>query len=341
MLSAEEYRQAFEAAPDGFIVVDDEGIVRDANAQVERLFGWPRDELLGQAVEVLVPVELRDSHVAHRGEYAAQPRARPMGIGLELLGRRRDGTVFPIEISLSPCGVGDIRRTMCIVRDVTERRRLRTFSEGSLRAAEEERQRISRELHDDTAQRLAALILRVRGLSLIEDAADRQALFEVVREELIETAEGVKRIARGLRPPELEEVGLEAAVQAHARNVRERTGFEVLTDIDPVRGLDLNGKLVLYRIVQEALSNARRHSGAPRAEVRVGMLDGVVVAEISDRGRGFVAARVSEPGAGLGLVGMQERAAMIGGRLIIESRPAKGTVVRLEVPVRKEVAQGV
>ena len=100
---------------------------------------------------------------------------------------------------------------ICSIRNVSERKRLHDFSYGAMRASEEERQRIARELHDDTAQRLAALMLRVRLVSRQEDAEARQALLDDFRAELLAAAEGVKRIARGLRPPELEEIGLEAA----------------------------------------------------------------------------------------------------------------------------------
>jgi PAS domain S-box-containing protein len=333
-MDSDEYRAIFEASPDGCLVVDRAGAIRLANARVQELFGWSPEELQGQSVDVLVPEMYREAHAAHRMRFVADPHNRPMGVGLDLRGRHKDGTTFPVEISLSPWRTsgGDLR-VICTVRDVTEYRRLRNFSEGALQATEEERQRIARELHDDTAQRLAALILRVRRLAEEPSASKRAQLLEEIRGEIVDAAEGVKRMARGLRPPEIEELGLALAVTAHVRSLREGTGFEVETEIGAVDPyLSVTTKLALYRIVQEALSNARRHSGQRRARLKLFREDGTIVAEICDEGKGFLQSRATEWGGGLGLVGMRERAAMVGGTLTIESAPGRGTKVRATVP---------
>lgn len=336
MLSLEDYRAMFLAAPDGYLVVDANGVIRELNPKAVALFGWSsREELVGRAIEVLVPDALRDRHRRHRLEFMEQPRDRPMGAGLALLGQRRDGTTFPVEVSLSPwLREEEGPRVICAVRDVSDHRRLRDFSEGALRAAEDERRRIARELHDDTAQRLATLILRVRRLAAEDDRVARSALVEAIREEIIETADEVRRISRGLRPPELEEVGLQLAVRAHVRTLRERLGFEVDCSLDDVDDcLELDGKLALYRIIQEALSNARRHADARVTRLRLFADEKCVVAEVTDDGRGFDPDSRMELDRGLGLVGMRERATMIGGRLDVESRPGAGTTVRASVPI--------
>lgn len=128
-----------EAAPDGIVMVDEQGGIVLVNRQTELLFGYDRSELLGRPVEVLLPESLRRVHGAHRTRYRAEPRVRAMGEGMELLGRRRDGTQFPIEISLSPLGAADRRLTIATVRDVTGRT-----------AAEEQARRVSATL--DTVQ---------------------------------------------------------------------------------------------------------------------------------------------------------------------------------------------
>jgi two-component system, LuxR family, sensor kinase FixL len=315
-------------------VVDAQGTILDVNPKAVALFGWTAEELVGRPVELLVPDSLGARHRSHRGGFMEHPRDRPMGAGLDLRGRRKDGTTFPVEISLSPwVRNGGGIRVICAVRDVTDHRRLRDFSAGALRATEDERRRIARELHDDTAQRLATLILRLRMLAHEQDASVRITLTDEIRQELVETAEEVKRISRGLRPPELEEVGLALAVRAHVRTLRERLGFEVEAELDEVDPfLDLTGKLAVYRIVQEALSNVRRHADAGRTGLRLHVDEGHVVAEVTDDGRGFDPTSRMEFDRGLGLVGMRERASMIGGRLVVESAPGAGTTVRAFVP---------
>ena len=335
MLSSEEYRAIFESSPDGIIVVCRDGKIKDVNPMVEVLFGYAREELLDEHVEMLVPEAFRQAHEAHRSRYVKNPHARPMGVGMELWGRRRDGSEFPMEISLSPWLTDPEggMRVVCTVRDITDRKRLHDFSEGALRSVEEERQRIARELHDDTAQRLATLMLRVRLISREQGPERLSSLLEELREEILDAAEGVKRIARGLRPPELEEVGLGLALIAHARGLKEGAGFEVELELDPVENiLGPDAKLALYRIIQESLSNAVRHSGAGTARVTVRVVDGKVTAVVEDDGRGFVPTQLNEKGAGLGLVGMQERAHMIGGRVTVDSFPGEGTRVRIELP---------
>ncbi len=333
VLTADQYRAVFEASPDGLVIVDSQGVIRDVNPQVEALFGWAREELLGETVEMLVPEAMRATHHRHRERYARNPHTRPMGVGLELRGRRKDGSEFDAEISLSPWRSEGESNVICTVRDITERKRLQDFSAGAMRASEDERQRIARELHDDTAQRLATLLLRVRVLALEKDPVVRAERLDELREEILETAEGVKRIARNLRPPELEEVGLGTAIQAHLRSVREASGLDVEADIGPVDPfLAPDARLALYRVVQEALSNVIRHSGAARARLRLSLENGLVSAVIEDDGRGFSEGRVTERGSGLGLVGMRERASMIGGRVTIESTPGEGTRIRIDVP---------
>ncbi len=333
VLSNDEYRAIFEASPDGCLVVDSEGVIRELNPQVEALFGWSREDLLGQPVEMLVPEAQRQAHEHHRRGYAASPHARPMGAGLDLSGRRQDGSRFPVEISLSPwaSAEGDAR-VICSLRDVSERRRLQDFSEGMLQATEDERRRIARELHDDTAQRLATLILRVRVLAEEPEDESRISLLGEIREEIVETVEGVKRIARGLRPPELGDVGLAAALQSHLRGLREGAGFDVDVEVglvDPF--LDSNERLLIYRIVQEALSNVMRHADVRVARLVVDVDDGSVFAEVSDAGKGFDLERSPEEGGGLGLLGMQERATMLGARLTIETAPGEGTKIRIDL----------
>ena len=124
LASAEErFRVLLEFAPDAIVIIDHAGMITLVNRQTEELFGYPREELIGGSVEVLLPEQLRDAHICHRADYLADPGVRPMGAGLELRGRRRDGTEFPVEVSLSPLETDAGSMVSAAVRDITERKR--------------------------------------------------------------------------------------------------------------------------------------------------------------------------------------------------------------------------
>src|SRR5450631_2618679 len=116
------FRDLLEAAPDAIFEVDRDGTIVLMNAAAERIFGYNRDELLGKFIEVLVPDSIRARHQEHRSHYEANPLTRPMGIGLELFAKRRDGTHFPVEISLSPIRAGEGSRVIAVVRDISARK---------------------------------------------------------------------------------------------------------------------------------------------------------------------------------------------------------------------------
>jgi len=331
------YRAVFDSAPDAILLVDSQGVIRDMNPQASRLLGYPHHELVGSLVERVVPTGSRNAHRAERARYMSHPRSRPMGAGLELRALRKDGREVPVEISLSPCEGSDGDYVIAVVRDVRERRRLRRLSVGTLQAAEDERRRIARELHDDTAQRLSALLVRLQILRRTDDPGSRDQVLDQIHGELTEALEGVRRISRGLRPPALEDVGIEAAVRSHLRRSLEPSDLMLELRIHPVEHLlNAEGQLVVYRVVQEAVSNVIRHARAERVRVSVEQDGSHVMARIVDDGEGFDPEGSLIDGAGLGLLGMDERARLVGGELRIRSNPETGTEVELRVPVQGE-----
>jgi two-component system sensor histidine kinase UhpB len=207
-----------------------------------------------------------------------------------------------------------------------ERRR---SGELVLRAQEEERRRVARDLHDEVNQSLTALLLRLEAA--IHDAPPE------LREQLSETKQLADQamgelldLARQLRPTALDDHGLVAALSTHVRDLDRRGPARASFWADPRMGeLSPDAQVVVYRVAQEALVNAARHSGATRVEVNLEPRDSRVRLEVSDNGSGFAFA---EEGKGLGLSGMRERALLVGGTLEIDSRPGKGTSVMLEVP---------
>ena len=218
--------------------------------------------------------------------------------------------------------------------------RLRQMSSHVLTAQEEERTRIARELHDDTAQALTSVLVRLRLLERsAEDKQLRSGLAEL-RDLTVETLEGVRRLAIDLRPPMLDDLGLEAAVQSHVQDFSQRWQINVNFTSIGLGRLPPNVELVLYRIVQEALSNVAKHASASRVETRLSRKGRTLRLLVEDDGCGFdVEAAKGSRQSGLGLFGMEERLALIGGTLRVDSSPGKGTRLSAEVPLPRSRRQ--
>lgn len=192
-----------------------------------------------------------------------------------------------------------------------------------LRTQEEERKRIARELHDEVGQALTGLILGLEGFA----GEKALALKELARHTLAE----VRRLALDLRPSVLDHLGLEAALRRYVREFSERTRIEVDLSFHLRSSLSPELEIVIYRVVQEALTNVARHSGSPRAAVGVLEMDREVRVFVEDEGRGFDPRSV---GLGhQGLLGMRERVELVGGRLILESALGEGTRIQVRLPL--------
>ena len=338
VLTDRDYRAVFEASPDAMLVVDSGGLIRDLNPQALAMFGWGREEMEGSRVERLVPAASRSRHERHRLRYAEAPSPRPMGQGLELLALRKDGTTFPVEISLSPGRLASgPDHVICTIRDISAWKRMRQLTRIKVMAAENERMHLSRELHDEFLQFLVAFKIRGKLLADETDREERKRAWAVIADEILDAIQGVKRMIRGLRSPKLEQQGLVSALATLFRDARKVHGVTihaslrlrwVADELDPVT------VLALYRIVQEAVTNAATHARVSEAAVTLRSEDGMIIAEIRDEGCGF---ELPDPGAPddghIGLVGMRERAEAVGGSLTLRTSPGEGTMVRAAVPM--------
>ncbi len=334
-----DFEAVFLASPDAILLVGGDGVIKDANPKSEIMFGWSRDEMVGESVELLVPQALRDAHRHHRSGYGQNPVSRPMGLGMELHAVGRDGVEFPVEIGLGPSRdrSGELV-VVCIVRSLPQSEVLRRVAAARVAAAESERKRIAGELHDSVKQGLTAIQLHLAALVAMRLAPEEAAVMVTdVQHELDVCHDSLDRAIRDLMPVELEGHALEFALNLMCRRAEEE-GFVVERDIRRL-GDVLGGEacLAVFRIVQESLNNAKRHSGAGSATVRYWRLGRRVRAEVSDTGTGFSPDDL-EPDQAVGLATMRERSQIIGARLTVASQPGTGTSVLLEVPLGSDPA---
>ena len=231
----------------------------------------------------------------------------------------------------APQEVERLQRAFRRMLERLEAERRRTSS-TALAVQEEERARVARDLHDEVNQSLTGLLLRLQTIgqkaptTLAHDIADTKAVANQAMHELL-------TLARQLRPTALDDLGLKAALASHVEELHRttpmRTSFEA---IGSLKGLPQDVQLVVYRVAQEALSNATRHSGASTIRVRLRREGEGVELTVSDDGQGF---SFDQATRGLGIPGMHERALLVGGDLQVESRPDLGTRLRLQVPVTR------
>jgi PAS domain S-box-containing protein len=340
-----QFRQMLEGAPNGMLMVGRDGNIVLANVQMEKLFGYPKAELLGRPVDMLVPDRFRSRHPAHRASFFASPAVRHMGPGRELFGLRKDGTEFPVEIGLSPVQTDPGLFVLVSINDMTERRRaeeglkksqreLRLLTGRLLRAQEMERRRIARELHDDLSQNLALLSVEMELLGQSSQAANGDARrMQDLSDRVKQLATSVHDLSRQLHPTKLEQLGLAPALRSLCDELGNVHGLRIdFSPGAPAGRVSEDAALCLYRIVQEALRNIIKHSGARRAAVELGGAADAVELRIADDGTGFDP-RLADGKGGLGLVSMRERLRLVGGTIAIDSQPGAGTRVSVRVPV--------
>ncbi len=308
------------------------------------MFGYDSNDLLGRPLEVLLPERFRESHKLHRAGFGLHPKTRPMGTGWELLGIRKDGSEFPIEVSLSSV---DTRRgllAVSFVSDITRRKQaetalreseqqLRALAGSLLNAQEDERRRLARELHDDITQRLAFLSIELGKLAgeIPDSLGEICVRIRALQSQALNASTEVRRLSHGLHPSVISDFGLSVALEEFCQEFEEaqrvRVEFEGLVDDSR---LDAAGATSLYRIAQESLRNAVLHGRATEVSVALKVVGTLMQLSVKDNGRGFPD-HITKPG--LGIISMRERIRLVNGTLLVSSEQGEGTEITASVPL--------
>ena len=332
-----------DSSSDAIVSKDVNGVIKSWNPGAERLFGFTPDEAIGRPVTILIPDDRQDEETEilsriRKGEYIEH---------YETVRRRKDGTLLEISLSVSPVrdGNGTIVGASKIARDITQRRRTETairdreIMHRLVEAQEAERNRIARDLHDHLGQQLTALRLKLGSIraQCKDEALAREV--DVTQEYASRIDMDINYLAWELRPTELDQLGLRDALGSFVREWSKTYDIEAEfhASTNPKQRLHPEIETNLYRILQEALNNILKHANATSVNVLLEQRDDRIGLIIEDNGRGFESEeRVDSTNGskGLGLVGMRERAALLGGTLDIESRPGEGTTLFARVSVR-------
>lgn len=323
--SEERLRAILETAVEGIVTIDERGIIESMNAAAVGIFGYKPSEVIGKNVNVLMPSPYHEQHDKYLANYRHTGKAQIIGIGREVSGRRKDGTTFPMDLSVSEVKLADRRLFTGFVRDITDRKRL---EKEILETSDREQRRIGQDLHDGLCQQLAGIELmsEVLGQNLASKSkADAARVGEIaghVRDAISHT----RQLARGLSPVTLESEGLMSALHELAANTKKMFNINCVFRCDPPVPLkDQAVASQLFRITQEAVSNAIRHGKATQIVIQLKKQRAKIVVAITDNGAGFPKTKPKEKGMGLRI--MQSRAGMIGGTLVFEDNPAGGVKV--------------
>ena len=337
-----------DSAMDAIITTDEAQNIVLFNGAAEQLFRVRREDILGTRLDRLIPARFRGAHRGHVDQFGRTGvTSRRMG-DVTTLWALRPGTEeeFPIEASISQALEDGRRYFTVILRDISVRkqaeegllasqRELRELSARVLEAREDEKARIARELHDELGQLLTALKMDLSWLrERLRDTETAPKLDEMGRL-LDQTVSSTRRISADLRPLMLDDLGLADAASWLVDDFGKRYGIASRIEINADSGLEHLSKNVsttVYRAIQESLTNIARHSEAKNAWVLLAAADGSLEVEVEDDGRGIAPEDLSKARS-LGLKGMRERIAFIGGSFEVARAPRGGTRLRIRVPI--------
>jgi PAS domain S-box-containing protein len=343
LVQQRHYQDLFALAPDGYLVTRPDGVIIESNLAAARLLKVNGKQLCGRSLTGFI---LSEQHNLFRQKLTTLLNSRQTSsYTWKMQLKPRSGEPVYVMITASStkeetAGVKDVR---WLLHDISQDKQIEMEREMFLarlvNAHEEERARIARELHDNTAQHLTALIV---GLQSLKQSNQNQAIstreFDQLQRISEEMVSAVHQIAVDQRPPSLDDLGLPSALFNYARGWSRRTGMPLSIHISGFENTDRlppDIGITIYRIVQESLTNVSKHSKALGASLILERRDDHVLAIVEDDGIGFDTKHKSLGSASLGLIGMRERAALVGGTIEIESKPDHGTTVFLRISIVK------
>lgn len=355
------FRNLLESAPDAMIIVDHEAAMTIVNNQAEKMFGYSREELLGQSIEKLLPHRFQDQHIVRRKGYFKNPHLRPMGIGLELVGRRKNGSEFPVEISLSPVSQPDGMFISSVIRDVTERKAM----EAELIAARQEAERANKANSAFLAAASHDLRQPVQALTLLHGAL-RRTVKDPLAKEMVESQQqsldamtnllnsllDISRLDAGAIKPEIEDFSMQRLFgrfsAEFARQARHK-GLEFNSD-DCTTMVSSDPNL-LEEILQNLVSNAIRYTDKGSVTLSCHATSGYLRIDIRDTGIGIAEDQLEEifqefhqcktPGSnkegfGLGLAIVRRLADLLDHKVTVQSDLGHGSCFCVHVPIASE-----
>jgi len=336
MLEWEKMAMIVTASADAIISCDMAGRIVSWNLAAERIFGYIAEQMMGKMTMEITPEDRREEAEAIYQRVRKGERIDHF----ETVRLSRNGDQIDVAMSVFPLqdAAGVVTGTSTVIRDIREQkaaeRRLRQLSGQLLRVQDEERRRLARELHDSTAQSLAALSVNLSLLSQHGDQLSAEKRASLLADSLT-LADGVGRGLRThaylLHPPLLEECGLPAALRWLAEGFSKRSGIAVDLNLPSnLERFDPEQELTLFRVVQEGLANVHRHTKSPSACIRLEQRFDEISVEVRDEGGGTPHAATEHPGVGIN--GMRERLAQLGGSLIVSLNPS-GSTIRARIPI--------
>lgn len=323
--SEERLHAVLRTAVEGIITIDERGLVETINPAAEKIFGWKAAELVGQNINRLMPMPYSREHDSYLQNYVEGGHAKIIGIGREVTGLRKDGTVFPMNLSVSEVRLSDRRLFAGFVRDITERRRL---EREILEISDRERQRIGQDLHDGLCQSLTGIELMSEVLEqkLARRSKEGAARVGEIASHVRDAIRQTRLMAQGLAPVTLESEGLMSGLQELATKTSRIFGIDCRFSCEgTVLVPDISIATHLFRIAQEAVSNAVKHGQASEVVIRLEVGHESALLLVSDDGLNLPEVLPGREGMGVHI--MKYRAGAIGGTLSLRPREPSGTQV--------------